>query len=148
MILHSVGLKNLARVTELPLPRAIVNSLSNQLNLEDFYVNKNELDSEHMSHCVYPAKCLLDMSDVVIKVVPETLASDEVNSAVELWTGMKHPNLMSYYITFTKGGTKVLVFEYPPYAFMDILKHLKKENKKIPEFLLWKAFHDLASIIK
>lgn len=151
MILHSVGLKNLARITELPLPKAIINSLSNQLTLEDFYVNKNELSDEHMSHCVYPAKCLLDMSDMVLKVVPETLASDEINAAVERWAGTKHlshPNLMSYYITFTQDSTKILIFEYPPYAFVDIIKHLKQKKKNIPEFLLWKAFHDLAAVMK
>ncbi|KAK3734823.1 hypothetical protein QZH41_002400 [Actinostola sp. cb2023] len=148
MILHSVGLKNLARITELPLPKAIVTSLANQLTLEDLYVNRNDLNNEHMSHCVYPAKCLLDMSDVVIKVVPEVLANDEFNVVVDVWTKMKHPNLMSYYITFEKEGNRVLIFEYPPFAFPDVVKALKNDNKKIPEFLIWKAFHELAAVIK
>lgn len=148
MILHSVGLKNLSRITELPLPKAIVSSLANQLALEDFYVNRNDLNTEHMSHCVYPAKCLLDMSDVVIKVIPQVLACDELNTSVDTWTRIKHHNLMNYFITFEKDGTRVLVFEYPPFAFPDIIRVLKNDKKQIPEFLIWKAFHELAAVLK
>lgn len=148
MILHSVGLKNLSRITELPLPKAIISSLANQLTIDDFYVNRNSLNSEHMSHCVYPAKCLLDMSDVVIKVIPRVLASDEIDASVDSWTKIKHPNLMNYFITFEKDGNRVLIFEYPPFAFTDVVRALKSKGKKIPEFLIWKAFHELAAVLK
>lgn len=148
MILHSVGLKNLSRITELPLPKAIVSSLANQLAIEDFYVTRNDLNTEHMSHCVYPAKCLLDMSDVVIKVIPQALANEEIDVSVDTWTKIKHPNLMNYFITFEKDGNRVLIFEYPPFAFPDVIRVLKNGSKKIPEFLIWKAFHELAAVLK
>ncbi|EDO46835.1 predicted protein [Nematostella vectensis] len=148
MILQSVGLKYLGRIAELPLPKPMINMLSNQLAVDDFFVNRNDLDGDHRNYCVYPAKCLLDMSDVLLKCVPECLASEEVNAAVEQWTGVAHPNLMSYYIKFAQSGTQIVVFEYPPFALPDILDKLRRDNKRIPEFLIWKAFHELCSVLK
>ncbi|XP_048586729.1 serine/threonine-protein kinase Nek7-like [Nematostella vectensis] len=148
MILQSVGLKYLGRIAELPLPKPMINMLSNQLAVDDFFVNRNDLDGDHRNYCVYPAKCLLDMSDVLLKCVPECLASEEVNAAVEQWIGVAHPNLMSYYIKFAQSGTQIVVFEYPPFALPDILDKLRRDNKRIPEFLIWKAFHELCSVLK
>ena len=147
-ILQAVGLKRLSRIAELPLPKTMVLFLANQLAVDDFYINKNDLNGDHMSHCVYPAKCLLDMSDVILKCVPQCLRSEQVMRAVETWTNLRHPNLQSYLISFTQSETEIIVFDYSPFLLTDILRKLTEEGKTIPEYLIWKLFGEVCSVIK
>ena len=147
-ILQAVGLKRLSRIAELPLPRTMIQFLANQLSVDDFYINKNDLNGDHMSHCVYPAKCLLDMSDVLLKCVPQCLKSEQVMRLVEKWTHLRHPNLQPYLISFTQSETEIIVFDYAPYALHDILRSLTQEGKTIPEYLIWKLFGELCDVIK
>ena len=147
-ILQSVGLKRLARIVDLPIPKTMINFLANQLTTDDFYVNRNNLNSEHISHCVYPAKCLLDMSEVLLKCVPPCLADDRVKAAMEAWSGVNHPNMMHSLVQFNQGGTEIIVFEYPPVALVDILSERRELRRLFPEYLIWKAFYELCSAIK
>lgn len=147
-ILQAVGLKRLSRIAELPLPRTMILFLSNQLTVDDFYINKNDLNGEHMAHCVYPAKCLLDMSDVILKCVPQCLRNDHVMRAVEKWTLLRHPHLQPYLISFTQSETEIIVFDYSPYGLLDILRKLAQEGKTVPEYLIWKLFGELCDVIK
>ena len=147
-ILQSVGLQRLAKIVELPLPQTMINFLANQLTVDDFYVNRNNLNSEHLSHCVYPAKCLLDMSEVLLKCVPPCLADDQVKAALEAWRGVSHPNLMHDLVHFSQEGTEIIVFEYPPITLVDVLCQHRELHKTLPEYLIWKAFCELCSVIK
>lgn len=147
-ILQSVGLKRLARIVDLPIPRTMINFLANQLSVDDFYVNRNNLNAEHLSHCVYPAKCLLDMSEVLLKCVPPCLADDRVKAAMEAWNGVSHRNIMHSFVQFNQGGTDIIVFEYPPVALVDILKERRELRRLLPEYLIWKAFCELCQAMK
>lgn len=147
-ILQSVGLKRLARIVDLPIPQTMVNFLANQLSVDDFYVNRNNLNSEHMAHCVYPAKCLLDMSEVLLKCIPPCLADDRVKSTIEAWKGVSHPNIMHSFVHFNQGGTEIIVFEYPPVALVDVLTERRELRRLLPEYLIWKAFCELCSAMK
>lgn len=147
-ILQAMGLKRLARIVDLPIPKTMINFLANQLTVDDFYVNRNNLNSQHISHCVYPAKCLLDMSEVLLKCVPPCLADDRVKSAMEAWSGVNHPNIMQSLVQFSQGGTDIIVFEYPPVALLDILHERKGLRRLLPEYLIWKALCELSSALK
>ncbi|XP_078350885.1 serine/threonine-protein kinase Nek7-like [Oculina patagonica] len=147
-ILQSMGLKRLARIVDLPIPKTMINFLANQLTVDDFYVNRNNLNAEHLSHCVYPAKCLLDMSEVLLKCVPPCLADDRVKTAMEAWSGVSHPNIMHSFVQFNQGGTDIIVFEYPPVALVDILGERRELRRLLPEYLIWKAFSELCSAMQ
>ena len=147
-ILQAVGLKRLARIVDLPIPKTMINFLANQLTVDDFYVNRNNLNSEHISHCVYPAKCLLDMSEVLLKCVPPCLADDRFKAVMEAWNEVNHPNIMSSFLQFNQGGTEIIVFEYPPVALVDILNDRRELRRLLPEYLIWKAFCELCSAMK
>lgn len=147
-ILQSVGLKRLARIVDLPIPHTMVNFLANQLTVDDFYVNRNNVNSEHMTHCVYPAKCLLDMSEVLLKCIPPCLSDDQVKSTMEAWKGVSHPNIMHSLVQFSQGGTEIIVFEYPPVALVDVLTEQRNLRRLLPEYLIWKAFCELCSAMK
>ena len=147
-ILQAVGLKRLARSVDLPIPKTMISFLTSQLTVDDFYVNRNNLNSQHISHCVYPAKCLLDMSEVLLKCVPPCLADDRVKAAMEAWDGVSHPNIMHNLVQFSQGGTDIIVFEYPPNALLDILHERKGLQRLFPEYLIWKAFCELCSALK
>ena len=147
-ILQSVGLKRLARIVDLPIPQTMVNFLANQLSVDDFYVNRNNLNSEHLTHCVYPAKCLLDMSEVLLKCVPPCLADERVKSIMEAWKGVSHPNITHNLVQFNQGGTEIIVFEYPPVALVDVLAEQRELRRLLPEYLIWKAFSGLCSAVK
>ena len=147
-ILQSVGLKRLANIVDLPIPKTMIDLLANQLTVDDFYVNRNNLNSQHISHCVYPAKCLLDMSEVLLKCVPPSLADDRVKAAMETWSGVTHPNIMHSLVQFKQGGTEIIVFEYPPVALVDILHERRGLRRLLPEYLIWKAFCELCTAMK
>lgn len=147
-ILQSVGLKRLARIVDLPIPKTMINFLANQLTVSDFYVNRNNLNGQHISHCVYPAKCLLDMSEVLLKCVPPCLADDRVKAAMEAWSEISHPNITHSLLQFNQGGTDILVFEYPPVALVDILRERQEMRRLLPEYLIWKAFCELCAAMK
>ena len=147
-ILQSVGLKRLARIVDLPIPQTMVNFLANQLTVDDFYVNRNNLNSEHITHCVYPAKCLLDMSEVLLKCVPPCLADDRIKSTMEAWKGVSHPNIVHSLVQFNQGGTEIIVFEYPPVALVDVITEQRELRRLLPEYLIWKAFCELSSALK
>ena len=147
-ILQAMGLKRLARIVDLPIPKTMVNFLANQLTVDDFFVNRNNLNSDHISHCVYPAKCLLDMSEVLLKCIPPCLVDDRVSSAMEAWKDVSHPNIMDKLVQFNQGGTEIIVYEYPPVALMDILAGQRRQSRFLPEYLIWKAFNELCSAIK
>lgn len=147
-ILQSVGLKRLARIVDLPIPKTMINFLANQLSVDDFFVNRNNLNAEHLSHCTYPAKCLLDMSEVLLKCVPPCLADDRVKAAMEAWNDVSHPNIMHSLVHFKQGGTDIIVFEYPPVALVEILKERRELRRFLPEYLIWKAFCELCSAMK
>lgn len=147
-ILQSVGLKRLARIVDLPLPHTMVNFLANQLTVDDFYVNRNNVNSEHITHCVYPAKCLLDMSEVLLKCIPPCLADERVKSSMEAWKGVNHPNIMHSLVQFNQGGTDIIVFEYPPVALVDILTERRELRRPLSEYLIWKAFCELCSAMR
>ena len=147
-ILQSVGLKRLARIVDLPIPQTMVNFLANQLTVDDFYVNRNNLNSEHITHCVYPAKCLLDMSEVLLKCVPPCLADDRIKSTMEAWKGVSHPNIVHSLVQFNQGGTEIIVFEYPPVALVDVITEKRELRRLLPEYLIWKAFCELSSALK
>ena len=147
-ILQSVGLKRLAHIVDLPVPQTMVNFLANQLTVDDFYVNRNNLNSEHITHCVYPAKCLLDMSEVLLKCVPPCLADDRIKSTTEAWKGVSHPNIVHSLVQFNQGGTEIIVFEYPPVALVDVITEQRELRRLLPEYLIWKAFCELSSALK
>lgn len=147
-ILQSVGLKRLAHIVDLPVPQTMVNFLANQLTVDDFYVNRNNLNSEHITHCVYPAKCLLDMSEVLLKCVPPCLADDRIKSTMEAWKGVSHPNIVHSLVQFNQGGTEIIVFEYPPVALVDVITEQRELRRLLPEYLIWKAFCELSSALK
>ena len=147
-ILQSVGLQRLARIVDLPIPQTMVNFLANQLSVDDFYVNRNNLNSDHITHCVYPAKCLLDMSEVLLKCIPPCLADDRVKSTMEAWKGVSHPNITHSLVQFNQGGTEIIVFEYPPVSLVDVLTEQRELRRLLSEYLIWKAFCGLCSAIK
>ncbi|XP_068681465.1 serine/threonine-protein kinase Nek6-like [Montipora foliosa] len=147
-ILQAMGLKRLARIVDLPIPKPMVNFLANQLSVDDFFVNRNNLNSNHIAHCVYPAKCLLDMSEVLLKCVPPCLADDRVTSMMEAWKDVSHPNIMDRLVQFNQGGTEIIVYEYPPVPLTDILAEQRSLSRLLPEYLIWKALSEVCSAVK
>ena len=147
-ILKSVGLQRLARMTELPLPQSMVNVLMDQLTVDDFFVNRNNVTGEDMNNCVYQGKCLLDDTDVVLKCIPPCLASEDVTISASLWEHLRHPNLMQYLAKFSQDGTQVIVFHSYKHSLADILYERQSRMKIIPERLVWKAFKELCSVVK
>ena len=147
-ILQAVGLKRLARIVDLPIPKTMINYLANQLTVDDFFVNRNNLSSENMLNCVYPAKCLLDMSEVLLKCVMPCLVDDHFQAAMEAWKDVNHPNIMRSFLRFHQGGTEIIVFEYPPVSLEDIIRERRELRRHLPEYLIWKAFCELCSAMK
>ena len=148
-IIQSVGLDRLGRANELPIPQTMVNCLMEQLTIDDFFVHRGQVSAAHVSTCVFPAKCTLDSSDVVLKCFPPCLESEEQAGLVEKWTGLTHPNLMQYFAQFRQAGTHVVVFARHPHPMVDVLSARQEaQNALIPKRLVWKAFVEVCRVLK
>lgn len=146
-IIRAVGLDRLCKVSELPVPKPMVNFLAGELSTNDFFVNRNSLNSENLSNCVYPAQCLLDNRTVMLKCIAPCMKSDDLTKAIKSWSNLEHPNLMRCFAEFKQNKHDVLIFEHAPYSFADIQTKLRKCGGLIPEGLIWRALAQLSEVL-
>lgn len=146
-IVRAVGLDRLCKASELPVPKPMVNFLAGELSTNDFFVNRNSLNSENISNCVYPAQCLLDNRTVMLKCIGPCMASEELSKAMRAWSNVEHPSLMKCFAEFKQNKHDVLIFEHAPCSFTDVQTKLRKSGGSIPEDLIWRAFAQLCDVL-
>ena len=146
-IIRAVGLDRLCKASELPVPKPMVNFLAGELSTNDFFVNRNSLNSENISNCIYPAQCLLDNRTVMLKCIGPSMKSPELTSAMKTWGDVEHPHLMRCFAEFKQNKHDILIFEHAPHSFTDIQTKLRNSNGSIPEDLIWRAFAQLCEVL-
>ena len=146
-IVRAVGLDRLCKASELPVPKPMVNFLAGELSTNDFFVNRNSLNSENISNCVYPAQCLLDNRTVMLKCIGPCMASEELSKAMKAWSDVEHPSLMKCFAQFKQDKHDVLIFEHAPCSFAHVQTKLRKSGASIPEGLVWRASAQLCDVL-
>lgn len=146
-IIRAVGLDRLCKASELPVPKPMVNFLAGELSTNDFFVNRNSLNSENISNCIYPAQCLLDNRTVMLKCIGPCMKSPELTSAMKAWGDVQHPHLMQCFAEFKQNKHDILIFEHAPHSFTEIQTKLRNSSGSIPEGLIWRAFAQLCEVL-
>lgn len=146
-IMRAVGLDRLCKASELPVPKPMVNFLAGELSTNDFFVNRNSLNSENITNCIYPAQCLLDNRTVMLKCIASNVKTPEMDTAMKAWGDLDHAYLMKCFAEFKQNKHDIMIFEHAPHSFADIQTKLRTSNGTIPEALIWKAFAQLCEVL-
>ena len=170
-IVSTLTLENIYRVAELPLPNLLKNYISNLNVDEDFDLHGQDMEfastfayktakhyTDHLHHTnyyIFPTKFLYDNTEVIIKVFHNTCNwCDTKYCEIEqhdlnIFQNVRHPNLQTCYATIISNvePSTYFVIEKSAMSLSRMLAYLATGELFFPEHIIWKLFHDMASIV-
>ena len=149
VILKSIRLQRLplARKT-LPLPRNLLDFVTGSFRMEDFEIQSCNVSRDKRVHSLYPARCLIDKSDVILKCI--NLKTSDLKNLVytlESWSRTDHRNISKVLSWFKQSETVAIVFERCIKNLQEIISGYQKTRQKIPEWFVWKVLFQLCDAL-
>ncbi|XP_052816577.1 serine/threonine-protein kinase Nek10-like [Mya arenaria] len=130
-IVNCVGLKNIHKVEQLPLPPRLKGQVSS-LSLVDFFIDGTSLSPQSQDTGLYPATCILTGDHLNIRVIQP---------------GQTPPESENIFARFEEDNHWILV-ETQIESLRDVLLKSKETNMPVQETIIWKALSSLVSYIK
>lgn len=140
-IVQSIRLQRLpAARKKLPLPTKLLEFVTGGFRMEDFEIQSCNVSRDKRVHSLYPAKCLIDNSEVVLKCINlKTCDLKNLVYLLESWSRVGHKNISKALCWFQQNDREAIVFEQCSKSLQEVINGYRITQQKIPEWLVWKV---------